>query len=93
MADNKDFDSIMREITGGLSGDPQKDMAYLEEQMQNYKEHELSKEIIRACGRLIYELIPDDKKEELAKAINNDASGTEAALEEVRFNIYKKGLR
>lgn len=90
MADNKDFDSIMREITGGLSGDPQKDMAYLEEQMQNYKEHELSKEIIRACGRLIYELIPDDKKEELAKAINNDASGTEAALEEVRFNIYKK---
>ena len=93
MADNKDFDSIMREITGGLSGDLQKDMAYLEEQMQNYKEHELSKEIIRACGRLIYELIPDDKKEELAKAINNDASGTEAALEEVRFNIYKKGLR
>lgn len=90
MAENKDFDSIMKEITGGLSGDAKSDMAYLEEQMEKYKNHELSKEIIRACGRLIYGLIPDDKKEELAKVINNDSAGTEAALEEVRFNIYKK---
>ena len=90
MAENRDFDSIMREITGGLSGDAKSDMAYLEEQMEKYKSHELGKEIIRACGRLIYGLIPDDKKEELAKAINNDSAGTEAALEEVRFNIYKK---
>lgn len=90
MAENKDFDSIMREITGGLSGDAKVDMAYLQDQMEKYKEHEMGKEIIRACGRLMYELIPDDKKEELAKLINNESSGTDAALEEVRFNIYKK---
>lgn len=90
MRENKDFDSIMREITGGLSGDAKTDIAYLQDQMEKYKEHEMSKEIIRACGRLIYGLIPDEKKEELAKAISKDASGTEAALEEARFNIYKK---
>lgn len=90
MAENKDFDSIMREITGGMSGDSKADMAYLQDQMEKYKDHEMRKEIIRACGRLMYELIPDDKKEELAKLINNESSGTDAALEEVHFNIYKK---
>jgi Tfp pilus assembly pilus retraction ATPase PilT len=90
MEKNKDFDAIMKEITGGLSGDSQTDMSYLREQMEKYKDHEMSKEIIRACGRLMYELIPDDKKEELAKIISNDSAGTESALEEVRFNIYKK---
>jgi tetratricopeptide (TPR) repeat protein len=90
MEKNKDFDAIMKEITSGLSGDSQTDLSYLREQMEKYKDHEMSKEIIRACGRLMYELIPDDKKEELAKIISNDSAGTESALEEVRFNIYKK---
>ncbi len=89
-ADVKDFDSIMREITAGFSADSKKDIAYLQEQMEKYKNHEMGQEIIRACGRLMYELLPDDKKEELCRLINNESSGTEATLEEVRFNIYKK---
>ena len=90
MADNKDFDSIMHEITRGLSGDANTDIAYLKEQMKAYKDHEMGKEIIRACARLMYDLMPDDKKKDLEKVISNNASGTEATLEEVRFNIYKK---
>lgn len=38
----------------------------------------------------MYELIPDDKKEELNKAIQKDGRGFGATLEEIRFNIYKK---
>ena len=34
-----------------------------------------------------------EKKEELAKIISNDSAGTESALEEVRFNIYKKDFK
>ena len=80
----------MREITKGLSGDSETDIAYLKEQMKAYKDHEMGKEIIRACARLMYDLMPDDKKKDLEKVISNNASGTEATLEEVRFNIYKK---
>ncbi len=29
MAENKDFEAIMKEITGGLSGDPEVDIKYL----------------------------------------------------------------
>lgn len=90
MADKKDFDSIIREITGELTGDFKIDIAYLRDQMEKYKDHEMGKEIVRACGRLMYELIPDDDKESFQKVINNTATGTEATLEEVRFNIYKK---
>ena len=37
---NMDFDSIMREITSGLTGEPEHDIPYLQEQCQKYKDHE-----------------------------------------------------
>ncbi len=90
MTDNKDFDSIIHEITAGLSGDNDADIKYLEEKMEKYKDHEMSKEIIRACGRIIFKLLPDDKKEEIARIFGNNSSGLDASLEEVRFNIFNK---
>jgi len=92
MDENKSFEDIMKEITHGLTGDPASDMKYLEEQGEKYKDHEYSKEITRACGRLMYELIPDDTKEEIGRLIDNDNKGFEAALEEVRFNHYEKNF-
>lgn len=85
-----DFDQIMKEITSGLTGDNKADMAYLQEQMEKYKDHEMGKEIIRACGRIMYQLMPEEAKAELAKAMQKDELGADATLEEVRFNIYQK---
>ena len=90
MANNNEFDQIMHEITSGLTGDSKADLAYLNEKCEAYKDHKLGKEIIRACARMMYNMIPDDKKAELEKLIGNDAAGTDSILEEVRFNIYKK---
>ena len=90
MAENSIFEDIMKEITRGLTGDSKKDIDYLQEQMEKYKDHEYGKEIVRACGRLVYASIPDEKKEELERVLKNDAAGFDAALEEVRFNHYKK---
>ena len=90
MVDNKDFEMIMKEITGGLTGDSEADLDYLKEQSEKYKDHEYGKEILRACGRLMYELIPDDKKEKMNEALAKDNLGFDAALDEAKFNIYKK---
>lgn len=87
------YDEIMREITAGLTGDEEADQVYLREQMEKYKDHELSQEIIRACGRLFYDLIPEDKKKEIGQVIENDMSGIHAVLDEVRFNVYKKDFK
>lgn len=90
MDDRKnELDVILREITAGLTGDADHDGPYIMEQMEKYKEHELAKEIVRACGRLLYNVIPDDSKEKIAKLANNEHLGVEATLDEARFNIYK----
>ncbi|MDO4544957.1 MAG: hypothetical protein Q4C25_02265 [Bacillota bacterium] len=88
--ENIDFYTIMHDITAGLTGDPQKDMTYLKEQEDKYREHELSTEILCGCGRLMYELIPGDGKEKFERLIRNEHLGIEETLDEVRFNIYKK---
>lgn len=88
-----DFDQIMRHITSGFSGDPRKDIIYLQKEMEEYKNHEMSTEILRACGRLLYGLIPEAEREALSRAVFNDKKGMEAALDEIRYNVYKKEFK
>ncbi|MBP3869538.1 MAG: hypothetical protein J6E46_01035 [Faecalicoccus sp.] len=90
MSDYKDFDSIMKEITLGLTGDNAADIEYLKIQMEKYKDHPLKKEILRACGRLLFDKIDPETKEKLTSLLNKNDEGTKATLDEVRFNIYKK---
>ena len=87
------FDEIMTGITAGLKGDPQKDGEYLRSQMEIYKDHEYGKEICRACGRLLYEILPNDRKAELDQIISDYKLGIEAVLDEVKFCCYKKILK
>ena len=90
MSTDKNFDEIMREITSGLTGDANEDIKYLREQGDRYKDHPMNKEILRACGRLMAQLIPEDKREELNRLLDNRENGTRAAIEEAKFNIYQK---
>lgn len=83
------FEEIMQEITSGFTGDSDKDLAYLKEQAEKYKDHEMSKEILRACGRLMYEHLPDDKKADIGQYINNDVESWYSILEEARFNHFQ----
>lgn len=85
-----DFDSIMQEITAGLTGKSDEDIAYLMKQAEKHKAHPFAKEIARACGRLMFDLIPDDKKAEFEQAIGNDSAGISSTLDEIRFVAYKK---
>ena len=87
---NADFDTIMEKITSGLVGDPSKDIPYLEEKMEEYKTHQYAKEILRACGRLVFSLMPEDAKEKFEQLIGNHTLGVSAVIEEAQFNMYKK---
>lgn len=85
-----DFEKIMREITSGLTGDGKKDIKYLMEQAEKYKDHEMGKEIVRAIGRLLFKCVPEDKRAEMDRLINNDLASWESILEEVRFKQHEK---
>lgn len=87
---NKDYHQIMTEITSQLTGNTEEDIRYLTAKCEEYKTHEMAKEILRGIGRIMYDIIPEDKREEINQAINNDSLGWKAALDEVNFCIYKK---
>lgn len=92
-----DFDTIIKSITSGLTGNAEHDIKYLQDQCEKYKDHEYGKEIMRACGRMIFDLLPQDKKDMLNLALDNDNNAIEETLKEIRFNIqerdYKKALK
>lgn len=90
MNDTRTFHQIMDDITSKLTGDPKKDIPYLNQQSELYKDHEYAKEILRACGRLIYEVMPEDKKEEVKQILKNHTSSIDSTLDEVQFIISKK---
>jgi tetratricopeptide (TPR) repeat protein len=86
------YDEIMKEITSGLSGDYKNDIEYLMKQGEKHKNHEFGKEISRGIGRLIFDIIPIDKREEFNKIFNNHNLGTEKIIEEIDFQIYQKNF-
>ena len=89
---NDSFDSIMREITSGLTGDPAHDLPYLKEKTLAYKDSEFAREIARACGRLIYDALPGDKKAEIGRLTENKLLGITAVIEEAQFNMYRRNF-
>lgn len=87
----KKFTTIMQEITSGLTGDLTHDVTYLQEQVQKYQRNRYSREISRECGRLIYEMLPEKLKKEFATMVDQDSQAFDAELEEVRFQLFKRG--
>ena len=84
------FEKIMQNITSGLTGDCEKDIQYLMEQCEKYKDHEMGQEIVRACGRLIFKCVPEDRKAEISRAFNNYLTSWESVLEEASFKQHEK---
>jgi tetratricopeptide (TPR) repeat protein len=87
------FDEIMTNITSELKNDVKEDVKYLMEKMEEYKNHEYSKEILRAIGRIIYEICPDDMKDKLDKIIENSNLGIEKTIEEADFQMYRNNYQ
>ena len=87
------FDNILHEITSGLTGDQSNDVKYLMEQSEKYKDNEYSQEILRAIGRIIHDIVPEELKNKFANEFNNFHISIEKTLEEVDFLMYKNDFR
>ena len=80
-----EIEKIMKKIKDGLTGDNEKDLQYLMGQMEKYKNHKLSKEIIRECGRLLYEHMPDDFRPRIDKLIDDEVLSYDSTIQKVRI--------
>lgn len=86
------YDEIISSITHELTGDPKKDIPYLKEQCDKYKDTEYGKEIVRACGRLLANYLSDKDKETVVRELKNFDLGIDSTLEEVKFNQFQKNF-
>ena len=86
----KTLDEIIKEINSGLTGDYKVDLKYIEEKSREYKDHEMGKEIVRACGRIMYEIIPEDVRAELNRAMEQDLRDDRAVIDAIRLTINNK---
>ena len=87
------FDQVMEKITAGLTGDPEKDREFLSTQMEEYKRHKCSKEIMRAIVRMLFDLAPDELKEKFAQIADSRKIGVEDTIDEANFQCYKKDFK
>jgi len=85
-----DVETIIQEIKAGLTGDPQTDAAYLQKQAYQYRDHPYGKEIARACGRLLYELIPQEKRAPFERAVSDSMVQIQEKLDQIQWYMNQK---
>lgn len=64
------YEEIITEIKSGLTGNAETDIKYLQGKISEYEGHEDRDTIAGICGQLIYDLLPEDLKEEFS-SLNN----------------------
>ncbi len=79
-----ELEKIIEEIENNLTGDSKKDVQYLLEQGEKYKDHKNSKEIRRACGRLLYHCVSKETKKSLDKIISDETLSYELVIKKAR---------
>lgn len=84
-----DYEEIISKITSGLTGNSEKDVHYLKEQADQYRNHKLSKEVLRAIGRLLYDVLPDDQKDK-ASEFYKEGKRIDVLYDEVRYLVSAK---
>ncbi|WP_432643564.1 hypothetical protein [Acidaminococcus sp.] len=80
----EDLHTIIKNITDGLSGNNQKDIAYLKGCMTLYRDHPLHREITKACGELLYKLMPEESRQHFADMFSKAFADFGAKLQQAR---------
>ena len=79
-----DYHITVRLIMGKLTGEAEKDIAFLKAQMEKYKDHPMGSEIIKACARKLFDLLPEDQKKKLGSVIDNEQDLLRERLDNAR---------
>ncbi|MGN1480497.1 hypothetical protein [Porcipelethomonas sp.] len=83
---------IIEEIKKGLTGEPQKDAVYLQEQAIKYKDHENANEIMKILSDMTFNLLPEDKQELLKKSVFIDGKRIDQVFNEADKLVREKKL-
>ncbi len=97
MTDNVQY--IVNYIRGQLTGDYEKDMSYLHECGQKYKDDEEGPEILQEIATMMYAILPEEEKSQVSAHLGELGNGIEdvynqakKALDEERYKDALDGL-
>ncbi len=61
--------NIIEEIKKGLCGDPKKDIPYIQEQGNKYKDHKDAPQILKELSELSFSLLPEENKKQVQETL------------------------
>jgi tetratricopeptide (TPR) repeat protein len=82
-----DISRNLKTIVGQLSLDPQKDIPILLGQSERFSTHKWSLEIRRAIGRMIFDMLPQDRKQFCLENYQKLYLSNEIVLQEARIKL------
>ena len=87
------YETIMNQITAGLTGDASRDIPYLLQEADKYKDHTLAQELLGSLGNMLYKLLPEDQKQAWDKVLTQERQGISAAMQEAQFQILQENYQ
>ncbi len=88
----EEYTEIVKEIASRLSGDKEKDLEFLSEQISKYKNHEYAREIIKAIGRLISQRQPENSRQLIERGLIDLKQFKHTILSDAQEKIKEKKL-
>jgi tetratricopeptide (TPR) repeat protein len=84
------FSEIIESIKSGLTGNVQEDLKYLDQQAAKYTGHKLGAQILQAISEMAYDILPEDKREQVNRALFHDGRRLDVIFREARAAIDNK---
>lgn len=84
------FETIMNRINAGLSGDSSRDIPYLMQQAETYKDHTHGTEVLNSISQQIYAMLPEDQKAQWDQAVQGEQSVVKRVMQEVQPHLIDR---
>ena len=85
--DQDDIGTILKSIAGQLNLDHEKDIPFLLSQIERFDDHRHSLEIRRAVGRIIFDMLPQNKKQFCLEHYQKLSLSNEIVLQEAKIKL------
>lgn len=74
---------ILAGIREQLTGDPERDLPFLHEQAERHREEPWARPFLRELGRIFYDLLPAEQREEAARVLDAEVERMQALQQQV----------
>lgn len=85
-----DYHITVRAIMQQLTDDNDHNIEWLWKAMDRYKDHPRGSEIIKACARKLYDILPDDQKKKLDGIVDREMESLNERIDKIRKLIIEK---